>query len=178
MSKNIWGPKLWYIIHGIAYLYPESDNQNIKYFYYQFIQFIYEIIPCPSCQKHFLRLLKNHKLEINKLNKEYLVNWTVQIHNQINTRLHKSHFNRDTTHYKNINHKIFIWYINYLGIEVLKNNIRRNIFVKFILFLTYIVPKGNIWKKLFNINHFSNVSNINFHKNLKKIIHELYKLES
>lgn len=181
MNKSIWGPKLWYIIHSIAYLYPEKDNAYIKYFYYELFKFIYYIIPCPSCQKNFLKHYKRNPIILNKITKKYIIDWTIDLHNQVNHKLHKRIFSKDKIINRHIDFRIFIWYIEYLGTEVLKGKKQVSVFSKFILLLSYIVPKGNYWRNIFNSKgigkNLGRIHRVELRKRIKEVVKELFILE-
>jgi mitochondrial FAD-linked sulfhydryl oxidase len=92
IDPKLWGSSYWDMIHYTAIAYPEyptnEDKENIKIF----ISSLSNILPCEKCRNHF----KNNLLLIPLSNdvissKKSLIQWTVDIHNEVNSRTNK-HF--------------------------------------------------------------------------------------
>jgi len=81
MSYNIWGPKLWEIIH---YLKPTNNKK--------FITFMYTLsctLPCPKCKKHMREIIYYGYKNIEPLSKvisnhETYLKWTYDFHDCVN----------------------------------------------------------------------------------------------
>jgi hypothetical protein len=79
-TLNIYGPKLWYLIHFFGML---ADNKNEDYIksYIAFIECTYELFPCPMCKAHYKKNLE--KYNIKNYQNKYL-EWSCLIHNEVN----------------------------------------------------------------------------------------------
>ena len=120
MSRRIWGPKLWYIFHNIAYNYNKIFFKHYKYFYYNIIP---KIIPCKMCKINYIGHIKI--INMPKLNKNSIITWTLQIHNIVNRELNKNPYFNNTKIYYGINYHIYNWYIEYLINQVKYGYIQR-----------------------------------------------------
>ena len=53
MDPNVWGPKLWFMMHTISLNYPENptilDKKNNQVFFNN----LQNIIPCDLCKQHY-----------------------------------------------------------------------------------------------------------------------------
>ena len=82
---NVWGPKLWYLIHIVAYQYPENPSElyktNYKLFY---INIIPDVIPCSYCKMHYMDYLKKNNINHYLNNRIKLIEWTINAHNNVN----------------------------------------------------------------------------------------------
>ena len=58
MNPEIWGPHYWFVIHSIAFNYPNNPNALQKKDHYKFIQSLPEFIPDKKSSKNFAELLK------------------------------------------------------------------------------------------------------------------------
>jgi hypothetical protein len=103
VNTDIWGKKLWYIIH---YLANKFDNIYIEDFQLFFFSLKY-LIPCPVCKTHYTDMI-NTDYKINFKNKDECVTWAFNIHNVINKRIGNNiyykeivnNYNSDDTFYK------------------------------------------------------------------------------
>jgi hypothetical protein len=108
LSKETWGPHLWYSIHFIALGFPNEassiDKKNYKNFYIN----LPNVIPCEECSKHFANNLNNYQIDNYLESREKLFEWTVIMHNEVNKLLGKEIWSVDKAlkHYKNFNIKL------------------------------------------------------------------------
>ena len=90
LSKETWGPHLWYSMHFIALGFPNEassiDKKNYKNFYIN----LPNVIPCEECSKHLAINLNNYQIDNYLESREKLFQWTVIIHNEVNRMLGKS----------------------------------------------------------------------------------------
>ena len=95
-NNNIWGPLIWNLLHTISYVSPNYYDLQIKknYFYF-FYNIIPSILPCPICQRHYLKELRNNPLHLHLNSKEELIKWIIHIHNLVNIKNKKKIFNRE-----------------------------------------------------------------------------------
>lgn len=91
LTKNFWGPKIWYIIHGFAAFYNPTDEYNYLTTYKCFVMCLVQTLPCKVCRSHFLKTITQEMNNINKFSKTNndLLYWTYLIHNVVNTSLDK-----------------------------------------------------------------------------------------
>ena len=82
-SKNtleVYGPKIWHVIHTFAANYNPSQRTNFQLF----IMSVSDLIPCKVCREHFKLNLKKHPLEKFLINKQSLFLWSYLMHNEVN----------------------------------------------------------------------------------------------
>jgi hypothetical protein len=87
--SEIWGPHYWFVIHTIAYNYPNRPNPTIKRKYYDFIMNMPILIPDPVIGETFSKLLDKYPVTPYMDHKSDFQKWVHFIHNQINERLGK-----------------------------------------------------------------------------------------
>ena len=121
MTPGEWGPFIWHLIHNVAFLIP-SDEYFIKYkhFYVNFFNSLKKVIPCPICRNHYNNLI-NKKSPMKCNNKQSLIQWTIDIHNNINSRLGKKNMSlKDALKQDFIPKKI------YKGLDIIAFNVQYN----------------------------------------------------
>jgi len=91
MIPTIWGATFWNILHELFYYYPDNTTNEIKNKYKQFIINFQNIIPCETCQTNFSKHLLKYPIS-NKifLSKNNLLEWSINIHNEVNI-MHNKH---------------------------------------------------------------------------------------
>ena len=89
MEPKIWGPSFWFVIHTIAFYYPEKPSFNEKRHMYEFFQNLQHIIPCNVCRQHYTKHFNDHPISPYLDNKSNLVAWTVELHNRVNQTIGK-----------------------------------------------------------------------------------------
>jgi hypothetical protein len=96
LGPEFWGPPAWKFLHIVALAYPEKPNDYDKQAYKNFYTIIKDILPCKVCGEHYNQHLKNHPLDDNILSsKDNLVNWTIDIHNEVNKLNNKTVYDYD-----------------------------------------------------------------------------------
>lgn len=83
-GKEYWGPRLWYLLHKIAYNYPLKPSDADKSFYLKYFSTIVRIIPCPYCANHFFTTIQNDRLHQNLENRQLVIDWFKNAHNKVN----------------------------------------------------------------------------------------------
>lgn len=86
-DKNVWGPKLWEIMHTFSFSYPINPNLQHKQSAYNFYSSISLLIPCENCSSHCKEYIYNNQPKVNS--KEELILWVFNFHNEVNKRLNK-----------------------------------------------------------------------------------------
>lgn len=89
MNPKIWGPYMWFILHLITFNYPKNPSNYDKQAYRDFFNSLKDVIPCQSCRKHYAKNIQNYPITPNLDSKKRLVEWLIQIHNQVNMSLNK-----------------------------------------------------------------------------------------
>jgi len=91
-DSKIWGSKVWYAIHQIAYNYIRekktitvSQKRNLRNFYGS----LRHLLPCPSCRDHYSRTLSRAPVLKFVTNGSTIFAWTVRAHNLANKGLKK-----------------------------------------------------------------------------------------
>jgi hypothetical protein len=88
-AKDYWGPRFWTFLHQICFSFPENPTSIEKLIYKQILVCFVKMIPCPSCQKHFIELLNKYPVDNSMTSRETLILWANTIHNKVNKRLGK-----------------------------------------------------------------------------------------
>jgi Erv1 / Alr family len=94
MSINInpsnWGPSAWKFLHYVTLSYPDNPANTDKIKFYNFFINIKEILPCEKCRYNFNEHLKKYPLTDDVLSARFfVVNWLINIHNEVNISLGK-----------------------------------------------------------------------------------------
>ena len=87
-NNNIWGPQAWTFLHTITFNYPENPTNRDKHNYFNFFYSLKHVLPCEKCKKHYEE--NSTDLENNLDNKDDLVKWLIDVHNDVNTKNDKS----------------------------------------------------------------------------------------
>lgn len=94
-KRNYWGPLLWETINSIVREYPHNpsaeDRQNFKLFF----QSLGDVLPCPSCRDHYKGHLRNMSLDKAVNSREELINFIIDLHNEVNKATGKSVMKRE-----------------------------------------------------------------------------------
>ena len=83
-----WAPITWIFLHSFSYKVNEEYFNKNKSTCFQIVQYICQNLPCPMCQSHATKYLKDHSLYICKT-KEDFKNYLWTFHNSVNYRLKK-----------------------------------------------------------------------------------------
>ena len=95
MDPEVWGPKLWFVIHTFALNYPDNPTYEDKRVMEEFFNNLKYSIPCNKCRIHYRQRLERDPI-INYLdNKQSLFKHTIDLHNQVNKSLGKKIYTYD-----------------------------------------------------------------------------------
>lgn len=97
-DKNVWGPKLWEIMHTFSFSYPDNPTLQHKQSAYNFYSSIGILIPCENCSKHCKNYIYNNPPNVNS--KTDLIKWAFAFHNEVNRRLGKDIYDLNTLYDK------------------------------------------------------------------------------
>eukprot|EP00965_Chrysotila_dentata_P052810 1752109-Pleurochrysis_carterae.AAC.3 len=84
-----WGSHFWYVMHTVAYAYPDDPSREVREAAKAFYGSLPHLLPCPSCGHHYNDLLNRYPLDSAIESRMSLVAWVVGIHNHVNIRLGK-----------------------------------------------------------------------------------------
>lgn len=88
IPKNIWGPKLWYMLHVNAINYNDyTISPYQKFMEYKKLEIIFSNIPCQECSTHALAYYYKNPPSLD--NNESYQFWMFNFHNNVNNRLGK-----------------------------------------------------------------------------------------
>jgi hypothetical protein len=97
LGPESWGPHAWKFIHIVALAYPVKPTLEDKQNYKRFYTTIGDIIPCAHCREHYKEnLVKNPITDDILMNRKKLLNWTIDIHNEVNKLTGKNTYDYDT----------------------------------------------------------------------------------
>ena len=82
----VWGPSTWRAIHYVALGYPLRPSASQSQSYRDFFQSLGSVLPCASCAANYQRHLRELPLTERDLRGRLeLFEWTVKLHNLVNT---------------------------------------------------------------------------------------------
>tara|TARA_B100000787_G_scaffold159117_1_gene137000 strand:+ start:266 stop:691 length:426 start_codon:yes stop_codon:yes gene_type:complete len=117
-NNNVWGPSAWTFLHTITYNYPENPTDNDKKNYHNFFMNLQHVLPCKKCQAHYTENIQKYDLNNSLDNRDDLVKWLIDIHNEVNKHTGKrvwtysEVYNKyDNLHNTNLVNKIIIFTI-------------------------------------------------------------------
>jgi Erv1 / Alr family len=99
-SKDSWGPKLWKVLHNLAWI---SDRKDVAYLWRKLLKTLADVMPCPLCRAHLAEFLKHnaiiptkniHLMSGTEIRDRVVYNiW--RLHNKVNERNSKVEFSRE-----------------------------------------------------------------------------------
>ena len=100
MNNNInpllWGENGWKFMHWITLGYKDNPNNYEKINMKNFFHSVGNILPCTSCRENFVKHLKKYPLGDYELSsRNALVNWLMNIHNEVNILYGKKIYTTD-----------------------------------------------------------------------------------
>jgi len=117
-NNNVWGPSAWTFLHTVTYNYPENPSGNDKKNYHNFFMNLQHVLPCKKCQAHYTENIQKYDLNNSLDNRDDLVKWLIDIHNEVNKDMGKrvwsysEVYNKyDNLHNSNLVNKIIIFVI-------------------------------------------------------------------
>ena len=132
MSLKQWGPDLWNLIHIVGKQFPKKPTIYQKNLAYQFTKYLALVIPCKSCQKHYISNFAHNKPDLTS-GLEFF-KWTVTMHNFVNKKYKKKIYNvKQAYHSSNpISSKKLTSLLGYLYKETNNGNVSKPMLLKFI----------------------------------------------
>jgi hypothetical protein len=89
VSPDNWGPPLWYQMHMKTFAYPNNPSQKDKDDIREFFRGIINFLPCESCKEHYMEFLQKRPIRYQYDNRDKLINWLIDLHNEVNARTDK-----------------------------------------------------------------------------------------
>lgn len=87
MDPSIWGPHYWFMLHTMAFNYPQHPTSIQKKIYHRFIHNLHEFIPNRSMANTFQRLLTDNPVSPYLDSRTDFIQWMHHMHNLVNKRL-------------------------------------------------------------------------------------------
>jgi hypothetical protein len=91
-NSALWGPKYWYMLHMMAFHYPEHPNKVTKKKYYETIMNWPLFLPNQEMGNKFSKLLDKYPVTPYLDSRESFIKWSHFIHNRVNELLSKPTF--------------------------------------------------------------------------------------
>jgi hypothetical protein len=119
INPSYWGNCGWKFMHYITLSYPKSPTIKDKTDITNFFNNVGNVLPCALCRINYYNHLKKYPLDDKVIeNRENLVKWLVNIHNEVNMmhdktiytvdKLYKEYMTENTNCYKYIIFVIFV----------------------------------------------------------------------
>lgn len=80
-TPSDWGPPLWYQMHMKTFNYDGDRKEIVRYF-----NGITYLLPCDKCKKHYIDYLKAKPVHYYLDNRDDLIHWLIDLHNEVNAR--------------------------------------------------------------------------------------------
>lgn len=95
MNPKFWGPHAWIFLHSITLNYPKEPSDEDKKIYVKFFEDLQYILPCEKCSYNYRRHLKDYPIKDALETRETMVQWLINIHNEVNKELNKPLYTYD-----------------------------------------------------------------------------------
>jgi hypothetical protein len=95
MHPEIWGPSGWLFLHTITFHYPINPTQEQKIKHKELFENLVYTLPCARCAQHYSNNLKKYSLDEALQTKDKLINWLIDIHNEVNKKNNKKVYSYD-----------------------------------------------------------------------------------
>jgi len=92
MNPNIWGPHLWNFLHTISFNYPDVASSDVRESHYNFFNSLIDILPCDVCRINYNKKLQNLNLLGSLNTKEDLIDFVINLHNNVSKDLNKKEY--------------------------------------------------------------------------------------
>lgn len=99
MSRELWGPKIWFIFHRLSFF---SDRTDILGAWTKMLKDLHEIIPCALCKDHMGQYCREHPIRKIAISgskgidiKKAIIYWFYQFHNVVNHSKGSEKFNKN-----------------------------------------------------------------------------------
>jgi hypothetical protein len=96
--NHVWGPHFWYVIHIVAFTYPQNPNDIQKLAYRNFFESFANVLPCQKCKEHYKTHLNKHPIGPFLDSHTTLNQWVIDLHNLANYYLNKPKYSYDAVY--------------------------------------------------------------------------------
>lgn len=129
IGPDKWGVHGWKFIHHIALGYPNNPSENEKNNYKSFFILLGNVLPCNICSEHYYENLLRHPLTDDVFSSKInLINWTIDMHNEVNKKNGKKIYKYDEAlELIRNNYNIYESYENISSNNLLSNNLSSKI---------------------------------------------------
>jgi len=87
MAPSVWGPIFWNTMHIVTLGYSHAPSKEEQDAANQFFQSLAYVIPCPVCKEHYAGFIQKSPPAVK--NRNELINWIFELHNNVNEQLGK-----------------------------------------------------------------------------------------
>ncbi len=148
ISPDIWGPFGWKFMHYITFTYPTYPTEEEKDNYKTFFLSMSKVLPCLKCRMNFKNHLVKYPLDDETLKtKKNLIEWLVNIHNEVNIMNNKPIMTPN---------EVMIMYLSNPKsiLDKLYSTILKNVLfiVVIIIIIYFIINYYQLSNKNFNVN--------------------------
>ena len=95
MHPEIWGPSGWIFLHTITFNYPINPTPEQKIKHKELFENLSYTLPCARCAQHYSNNLKKYSLDNALETRDKLINWLIDIHNEVNKKNGKRIYSYD-----------------------------------------------------------------------------------
>jgi len=92
IKPTIWGPQGWKFMHYVSLGYPNNPSEEDKRNYKTFYTSLQHILPCAKCANNYSHNLTKYPIDNHLENRDTLVRWVIDIHNQVNNETGKKEY--------------------------------------------------------------------------------------
>lgn len=89
MSPAVWGPIFWATMHIVSLGYSSKPTDEERAQAIAFYNSLASTIPCPICKTHYKTFLARSPVEAAVNNRQDLIHWVFELHNDVNAQLGK-----------------------------------------------------------------------------------------
>jgi len=98
IKPDIWGPHFWTFFHMLSMRYPQNPTYADQLMIIRLLNSINNVLPCHTCQDHYLQNIKSTPISKNDLKtRDSVATWFIKFHNIVNTMLKKPTADHSTT---------------------------------------------------------------------------------
>ena len=104
MDPKLWGPKLWFISHAVAFNYPDNPTEEDKANHKTWFDLYKTMIMCEVCKEHYIEHTSKNPIDGFLDSKNDLIKWVWILHNAVNESIGKNAWSYDQMyeHYSKI----------------------------------------------------------------------------
>ena len=92
MDPDLWGPHAWYLIESCV-IHLDNDDINARTKFAEFMENLQFLLPCGSCKVNLREYMLKNPVPTDT--KEHIVNWVIDLHNDVRKRSRRSQFSRE-----------------------------------------------------------------------------------